>query len=364
MSEVAGQGGAPDAGGMPGAAGMPDGGSEDGGSTGKTAGAAGAAGSGGDGGVDAGPFDVMPSIGCGVAAKQLTEAFVKYTIQTSGVKDADCADRDQNYKPVCGPWSLVREYYVWLPADYDEERAYPLVIQGTGCGGIGTDVYDLSPDLSVERAGVDQSVIRVGLTPPPMSVGHATFPTSHCYDDKEGDDSFDYVFYEAVLDKLRTELCFDENRVFASGNSTGGILAEELACRYAGNTAGYAIRGSLDNGGYLPEPPYETTCSGQPSANLWVHATSDPEMPFGSTKYGIKRAMQVNGCTKGTSYDDATFVDYPIGEGNVASVCKQIVGCPPEYPLVVCALPGNQHAPNPTVANPAFATFIDSLKAP
>lgn len=34
-----------------------------------------------------------------------------------------------------------REYYVWLPAGYDPTRAYPLVFEGPGCGGKGTDVY-------------------------------------------------------------------------------------------------------------------------------------------------------------------------------------------------------------------------------
>jgi hypothetical protein len=41
-----------------------------------------------------------------------------------------------------------------------------------------------------------------------------------------------------------------------------------------------------------------------------------------------------------------------------------MVGCPAAYPLVVCPLPGNQHASHDNVVNPGFAQFITDLAAP
>jgi len=80
--------------------------------------------------------------------------------------------------------------------------------------------------------------------------------------------------------------------------------------------------------------------------------------PFTGTRVGVARAMKVNGCTIGTTFDNAMFDDFPIGGGNPANVCKKIKGCPELYPLVVCALAGNGHGTHDDVANPGFATFL------
>jgi len=145
----------------------------------------------------------------------------------------------------------------------------------------------------------------------------------------------------------------------------GRWLANELACKYAGNTAGYAIRGAATNTGSLPtEPKYAPTCSSAPMAGIWIDHLSDGNA-FDSWPYAIARAMKVNHCTMGTGYADAPSTDFPIGGGQPASTCKKILGCPSEYPLVVCALPasGTSSVDNDT-ANPGFATFLHGLEAP
>jgi poly(3-hydroxybutyrate) depolymerase len=271
---------------------------------------------------------------------------------TMGTKPAGCADGK------CGPWSYEREYFLSLPANYNTTKAYPLVFQGPGCGGSGQNVYPLNNN-------VDGTVIRVGLTPPPNAILHSTNPNQGCFDDKEGDDSVDFVFYETLRDKLKTQLCFDENRVFASGNSSGAWLANEMACKYSGNTQGYAIRGIAANTGGLPTTPaFVPVCTTSPMAGMWIHEINDATNPFTGTKVAIKRAMAVNGCTIGTDYDTATFDNFPIGGGNPDTTCKLIKGCPATYPLVVCALPGNAHGSHDNVANPGFSKFISAFSSP
>jgi poly(3-hydroxybutyrate) depolymerase len=298
---------------------------------------------------------VKPTAGCGLAPTQATGSFVKYTISTSGTKPVGCADS------VCGPWTLARDYYVSLPVGYDPSKAYPLVFQMTGCGGTGRDVYPLTFNGA---ASVNNTVIRVGLTPPPNSIGHSTNPNQGCYDDKEGDDSVDFVFYEKLRDLLKTQFCYDDNRVFASGNSSGSWMANEMACKYSGTTAGYAIRGIAANTGGLPsDPKFSPVCTTKPMAGMWVHEIQDPTNPFTGTKFAVNRAMSVNGCTIGTSYDTAQFDNYPIGGGNADTTCKLIKGCPAIYPLVVCALPGNGHGSHDNVTNPGFSTFISGFSA-
>jgi poly(3-hydroxybutyrate) depolymerase len=306
-------------------------------------------------------LDVKKTAGCGLTPTITPGAFVKQTISTSGTKAADCAAKDLMGNPVCGAWSLTRDYYVWLPAGYDKNKAYPIVFEGPGCGGNGTHVYSLE---NAAGPSVGNTVIRVGLTPPPNSVGHGTNPGIGCFDDKEGDDSVDFVFYERLRDTLKNQFCYDENRVFAAGNSSGSWLANELACKYSGNTAGYAVRGIIANTGGLPtEPQFRPTCTNKPMSGMWVHETGDAENPFSGAKAAINRAMTVNGCS-GNNYDTAQFLDYPIGGGNPNNICKQIKGCPTLYPLVVCELPGNGHGSHDNIVNPGGSTYLTKFLNP
>jgi len=218
---------------------------------------------------------------------------------------------------------------------------------------VGTTVYSLG--------SAQDNVIRVGLTPGPNSLGHGTNPEQGCFDDREGDDNIDFVFYENLVDKLQGELCFDRNRVFAAGDSHGGYMADELGCHYAGDPL-RPIRGVLVNDGGLPTTPaYAPTCSGKPFAGMWVHEVGDPVTPFTGAKVAIKQAMAANGCSIGTDYDTAQLENYPIGGGNTDSTCQKIKGCPAPYPLVVCALPGNNHSRHESVAVPGFATLLTDL---
>jgi hypothetical protein len=263
---------------------------------------------------------------------------------------------------------FVRQYYLTLPVGYDPNKPYTLVFEGTGCGGTGRNVYPLNSqnDQRPEHDSVDNTVIRVGLTPPPNAIGHATRPFQGCYDYADGDSSVDWVFYETLHDHLAGQLCFDKNRVFVVGTASGGApFANELGCKYAGD-ATHPIRGMMSNsGGFPPETAaVMPTCSTNPMAGIWVAQTLDPSAPFTTVEAALARAMKVNGCTLGTGFKDATFESFPIGGGNADSVCKRIVGCPALTPLVVCAIPGNQHASNDAVANPAFCAFIKPLENP
>jgi poly(3-hydroxybutyrate) depolymerase len=243
-----------------------------------------------------------------------------------------------------------------LPQNYDKTHPYTLIFQAPGCGYTGAAVYPLTNN-------VNDTAIRVGLTPGPNSLGHGVYPEQSCFDSHEGDDSIDFVFYETLFDRLSAELCFDKTRVFASGDSIGGSLANELGCKYAGDAL-RPIRGVLVNTGGLPtQPAYAPSCVNQPLAGMWVHETGDLTTPFSGNKVAIDRAMKVNGCNIGTSYDTAQFQNYPIGGGNADSTCQKIKGCPDLYPLVVCALPGNQHGSHSAVVNPGFATFVTGLPA-
>jgi len=121
----------------------------------------------------------------------------------------------------------------------------------------------------------------------------------------------------------------------------------------------------MSNGGGLPtDQRYVPTCTSKPLAGMWIDQTGNPTIPFSQEKVAIARAMRVNGCTIGTSYDDAQFVDFPIGDTNPNATCRKIQGCPEATPIIVCALPGNASTSNDNVANPGFSTFIRLFEPP
>lgn|GEM_PF-1638916 len=335
--------------------------------TGGTAPMAGASGTGTGGGTGGGAITkVWKSDGCGKAFAGTSGA--KVTIATAGMKDANCADKLAG-QPKCGLWGqagsawqtmpVPRDYYLTMPANYDMNKAYPLVIQGPGCGGNGTNVYAL-PDIA-------NQVIGVGITPPPNYIGHGTNENQGCFDDKEGDDSVDWVFYENFYDKLNAEVCFDRNRVFSAGNSSGSWFSNELGCKYAGDPK-RPVRGIMPNTGGLPnEPQFSPTCTKSPMAGMWVHEINDGTNPFTGNKFAIDRALKVNGCTGASSYDAKVaaneFSNFPIGGNNPDNTCQLLKGCPEIHPLVVCPLPGNQHGGHDSVVKPGFATFVKLFTA-
>jgi polyhydroxybutyrate depolymerase len=266
-----------------------------------------------------------------------------------GTKDPQCADSR------CGAWSYVREYFVHLPATYDRTKAYPLVLEGPGCGGKGDNVYTLP--------SFDANVIRVGLTPSADAQAfHSTNPGQGCFDDKEGDDSVDFVFYEDLWDLLATQVCFDTNRVFASGNSSGAWLANELGCKYAGD-ATRPIRGVLVNNGGLPtDARYVPTCTKSPLAGLFIQNLDLTSSTGFQSVVAINRALLVNDCQPtGETYSTGMTDPYPIGGGLADTTCKKIQGCPALFPVVVCAINNTAHASNPDVVGAAWPTFLQAL---
>jgi poly(3-hydroxybutyrate) depolymerase len=324
-----------------------------GGSTAGTGAGGGTAGTGGGGG-GGDITKVVPSAGCG---KAWSGAMGKNTIQTTGTKDPNCAAK-LGGQSKCGQWSTPRDYYIYLPQNYDMNKPYSLVFVGPGCGGNGGGVYGYNNNA-------DNTIIRVGLTPGPNSLGHGTNENQGCFDDKEGDDSIDWVLYENLYDKFNADggLCFDRNRVFAGGDSSGAWFSNELGCKYAGD-AMRPVRGIMPNTGGLPaEAQFRPTCTNKGMAGMWIHETGDTTNGFDGNQRAIERALQVNGCTA-TSYAQASqmFQNFDIGTGSTA--CKKIGGCPDLYPLVVCPLNGNGHGNHAEIVNPGVSTFLKMFQAP
>ena len=162
----------------------------------------------------------------------------------------------------------VRGYRVHVPRAYTPSRPLPmlLVFHGHGGDGAGIEAATGFSHLAEQRRFI--AVYPQGL---PFTDGGAFWASAGPID--EGID--DLVFIADLLTALQRSYCIDASRIYATGFSSGGGMANFLACRLAGRIAAAAPV----SGNYYPLPG---GCHpSRPIAVLSVHGSADPILPYG-----------------------------------------------------------------------------------
>lgn len=75
----------------------------------------------------------------------------------------------------------------------------------------------------------------------------------------------------------------------------------------------------------------------------------------------LGRAMRVNGCTTGTTYETAEYEPFAIGTDS--NSCKRVKACSAAFPLVICPLPFSGPTSNETLVAPGWPTFLELFEA-
>jgi predicted esterase len=255
------------------------------------------------------------SAGCGTNPMQTTAKYVQYNINvTTGLAASYVAQY------------TARNYYVWLPTDYDPTRPYTTVFLGPGCGGNGESV------LPMQNASTSNAIL-VGLSP----VGQC-FMTSAA-------DSPEIAFFDAVLSTVESSFCVDKAHVFIAGFSSGSWLSNLIGCARAG-----IVRGQGNATGGLPPVP---TCAG-PIAAMLAHDENDPANNISGGEAARDRILKINGCSL------TETMPYDAGR---PSMCVQYQGCPAAYPVVWCPTTGQGHSDQVAtgLSVPGFWNFWEAL---
>jgi poly(3-hydroxybutyrate) depolymerase len=190
---------------------------------------------------------------------------------------------------------VEREYYLWVPASYRPERAYPLIFRWHGTGGNG-----LSGGLEIEAHAGEEALIVS-----PSGVGGRWVVEAG---------SPDVALFEALLAEVGQTLCLDPARVFSYGFSAGARLTNLLAC-----TRGTLLRGVASVSGAVAGEGCAT-----PVAAWVVHGTADDVNPIALGVAARDRFLAAGGCsTRSVPAPPAPCVAYE--------------GCAPGYPVVWCA---------------------------
>ena len=300
-SETSGSGTGGSATGSGGATSGGTGGSGTGGSTGGSGGG-GTGGSGGSAGTipDAGAptdsgggaADASVSSGCGAA---MWPASGNFMIDVAGTQ---------------------RQYIVKVPAGYDTNRPYRLILTWHGLGGTAAQVaggrgpYGGYYGLDALAGGSAIFVSGQGLGPD----GGAGWPNTG---------GQDVAFVRALVDWLRKSYCVDNTRIFSVGMSYGGIMSNTLGC-----TMGDVFRAIAPQSGSGPRG----ACVGQVAA--WIsHGNTDTTVTLAQGQATRDFFTRANHCMAATTPADP-------------SPCVTYQGCDQGKPVTWCEFDGGHIIPN------------------
>ncbi len=178
---------------------------------------------------------------------------------TPAFTSATCPAGDHTQELTSG--GQVRRYILHVPPAYQPETPAALVLGFHGAGSNSGEFESYSGFSAVsDREGF--------LVAYPLALGeHPTWNTA------TGLSNWDIQFVRDLITDLEGRCNIDSNRIFASGHSNGGGMANRLACDLADRIA--AI-GSV-SGAYQWS---EQCAPSRPVAILAVHGSADPVIPY------------------------------------------------------------------------------------
>jgi polyhydroxybutyrate depolymerase len=188
--------------------------------------------------------------------------------------DADPSTGCRSLRPdLGGIWSVnvggeERSFTVHIPPSYRRLvlRPTPLVLSFHG--------YRNFPLFQRVFSGLDHKANRAGfIVVYPRGTGEPlSFNGQGCCGSAFNEGVDDVAFTDAMLDELERKLCIDRRRVYVTGFSNGGFMAQRLACERAERFAAAASVGGLLD---------PTACApARPISMLEFHGTADGTVPY------------------------------------------------------------------------------------
>lgn len=191
-----------------------------------------------------------------------------------------------------------RSYVARIPAGYNADRNYPVVI--------GMPGWQHSVETFRSYAGFDAEVGSEAIVVYPRAInlawGGAPYASTSVSQDAD--------FLRAMINDLGNAYSINKNKVFAMGLSNGGGMALALACKAPDLVAGVAsVAGAYYN-------PTTGGCSSTPVPTLIMHGTNDDTVginggvrhnaPYRSVDYVFRQFQGKNDCAvTGTSVPGA-----------------------------------------------------------
>lgn len=245
-----------------------------------------------------------------------------------------------------------RPVQLQVPADFDDSRAYPLVVilHGYGAGGFVQQAYLKLGDAA------DAHDVLVLAPDGKVDAGGSQFWNADpacCDFERTGVD--DVAYLGGLIDDVMATWPVDASQVSLIGHSNGSFMAHRLACDRADIVTSIAGLAGLG--------PSVACSPSRPVQVLHLHGTSDDTVPYEGGAFGGTQTPSAvdtvaqwgtrNGCTGAAA--DAGRKDLDDSLAGDETVVAAIGGCPADGAAELWTLEGGEHLPS---INAAFPTEL------
>jgi poly(3-hydroxybutyrate) depolymerase len=200
-----------------------------------------------------------------------------------------------------------RSYWIEMPANYDRNKSYPVIIGLHWRGGSAADVYGWSGFFGLKNLYGDNAIF---LAPQGLDAGWANTGDS------------DIRFMRAMISQVQQGVCTDTQRVFATGFSFGGMMSNAIGCQM-----GDVVRAIVPMAGSLWSG---CASSSYKVAALFIHAKDDNTVPYSAGQAARDVFLSRNSCSATTK---------PLGNNG----CVEYQGCDSGKPVVWCGTETGGH---------------------
>lgn len=287
-----------------------------GGTGGRTNGATGGRASGGSGGG-------LPATGgqAGTGGASITGSGSGTAAAGGTTKSAGCGSPEglKSGRATIDVSGSAREYILKMPGSYDGNRPYKLIFGFHARGGNATQVAGSGNDNYyglASRAG-DSAIF---VAPEGLDAGW------------RNSDGRDIAFVKAMLAFFNSKLCIDQQRIFSTGFSFGGMMSDAIGCAMADVFRAIApMAGGLPNA----EHPYSgcDQVNDHPIAVWMSHGDNDTVVPIADGKAALDIFVKRSQCQAQTS-------------SVTPSPCVAYQGCLAGYPIHWCKFAGGHAVPD------------------
>lgn len=231
----------------------------------------------------------------------------------------------------------MREYILAVPDNYDQNKAYKLIFGWHPWGGSAQQVagggyYGLESKANGEAIFVAAEGLEFG------GSGRGWGNT----------DGQDLEFLAAMLERFRSGLCIDENRIFSTGFSFGGMMSFAAGCsstsmmRAIAPMAGNIMVSGCEDGT-------------RPVAVMGFHGDHDGVVDISGGEAGRDAFIERNGCTTQTMPAQPDWCD-GLASNFQPCTCLAYQGCMAGYPVTWCEYNAD-HMPAPSSADTLWNFF-------
>lgn len=202
-----------------------------------------------------------------------------------------------------------RKYILDVPENYDPERAYKLIFCLHWMNGRMEDVVN----------GGSSNGPYYGLKK--QANGSAIFVSpegsNNGWPNAGGED---IQFIRAMLEHFNSTMCIDQERIFSTGFSYGGMMSFAIGCAMADVFRAIAPMSGADYSGC-------NDTKNDPIAVWMAHGTGDNVVPLANGKSALSHFIEKNGCSNET---------VPVDP----SPCVAYQNCKDGYPVIYCEFNG------------------------